>query len=73
MEGDRRQFYLNIFVVVVTALKRVLEEHRNVGKNLNFICRIYNLIRAVFFQNLNVYLRKKMYNSIIQIIAYMKL
>ena len=38
MEGDRRQFYLNkFFSCNVTALKRVLEEHRNVGKNLNFI------------------------------------
>ena len=38
MEGDRRQFYLNnFFPCGVTALKRVLEEHRNVGNNLKFI------------------------------------
>ena len=34
---------------------------------------IYNLIRAVSFQNLNVYLNKKKYNSIIQSIAHLKL
>ena len=38
-EGEWRQFYLNkfFFSCSVTALKRVLEKHRNVGKNLNFI------------------------------------
>ena len=39
MESDRRQFYLNknFFSCSVTALKRVLEEHRNVSNNLKFI------------------------------------
>ena len=38
MEGDRGQFYSNnFFSCSVTALKRVLEELRNVCKNLNFI------------------------------------
>ena len=38
MEGDRGQFYSNkFFSCSVTALKRVLEEHRSVGNNLKFI------------------------------------